>query len=65
MVKGPVYPNASTPSTIKKGAPPVDCTTGCLFDILKDPHEIVDLAATLPAVKASLMARYVVLNATT
>jgi hypothetical protein len=41
-----------------------NCTTGCLFNILADPTEHVDLAAAMPAKVAELRARIAELNAT-
>lgn len=60
--QGPVYPNASTDH---KHEDPIDCTTGCVFDIIKDPTEHQELSESMPGVKAMLMARFAELNVTT
>ena len=39
------------------------CPRGCLFDVIADPSETVDLSAALPAVVASLAARLAALRA--
>ena len=41
--QGPVYPNASTNKKDQKNPATVDCVSGCVFDILKDPTEQTDL----------------------
>ena len=43
-------------------APPVllgkvDCSAGCLYDVVADPSERVELSAARPAVKRALLAR--------
>lgn len=48
---GPVYPNGS----INENAAP--CTAGCVYDIIADPAERVNLKATLPALWASMLAK--------
>ena len=51
---GPEYPNGTKPAPIS-----TDCgASGCLFDVVGDPSEYVDLAATLPDVLANLTARW-------
>lgn len=58
---GPVYPNASSP-----GASPdvwVDCGDGCVFDLVADEFEAVDLAPARPDLVAALGARLTTLTA--
>ncbi|KAH8053087.1 sulfuric ester hydrolase [Aureococcus anophagefferens] len=51
---GPEYPNGTKPAPIS-----TDCgASGCLFDVVGDPSEYVDLAAELPDVLANLTARW-------
>ena len=53
--QGPVYPNTSSvqnPPQLQCGDPP-----GCLFNVLRDPHETLDVAAEEPAHVAALRAR--------
>lgn len=35
----------------------MNCSAGCLYDIIADPEELYDLASKLPAVKASMLGR--------
>ena len=55
--EGPTFPNASSaardPYALHLACP----ATGCLFDLLADPHETVDVAAAHPGVAAQLRAR--------
>ena len=53
--QGPQYPNGS--STWDTHATEINCTSGCLFDIIADPTEHHDLASELPAVVASMRQR--------
>jgi len=55
------YPNASTNHSVEKT---VDCGQGCIFDIVQDPSEYVDLAATMPAKLAELQGLWQKRNAT-
>ena len=41
----------------------VNCTAGCLYDVVADPTETHELSAERPADKAALMARFVELAA--
>jgi arylsulfatase A-like enzyme len=56
---GPYYPNATTKwndTAYNCGIPPNN-GTGCLFNILSDPTEHVDLASTSPDIVAAMLAR--------
>jgi len=55
------YPNASTNHSVEET---VDCGQGCIFDIVQDPSEYVDLAATMPAKLAELQGLWQKRNAT-
>jgi len=54
---GPNYPNASSPASPVDPGPSLNCSQGCLFDIIADPTEHNDVATQHPAVVASLTAR--------
>jgi arylsulfatase I/J len=54
---GPQFPNASSPKSPVEGVE-LDCSKGCLFDVVNDPTEHTDLAASMPAKVAELMADY-------
>jgi hypothetical protein len=68
--QGPHYPNASSPS----GCPTYDCgypsapspegRAGCLFDIINDPTQQVDLAATRPQVVKTMYTRLLEVQST-
>ena len=52
---GPLYPNATTPLPGRDaGAVRMNCSAGCLFDVVTDPEERHDLAPTTPALVAQL-----------
>ncbi len=56
---GQVYPNASSqraaaPPALACGDPATGTGLGCLFNILTDPHETVNVAAALPGTVAEL-----------
>ena len=54
--QGPVYPNASSPAS-DPSAVALNCSASpCLFDVVADPTEHVDLAALRPDVVARLQA---------
>ena len=57
--QGPFYPNATT----SWNNTPVDCGSGCLFDVFADPGEHVDLAAARPGDLAEMQARLAELQA--
>lgn len=57
----PNYPNASTDHSKEKT---VDCGAGCLFNIIDDPSEYTDLAASMPEKLAELQALWQKRNAT-
>ena len=50
---GPLHPNASSAWDSYNDV--LDCRTGCLFDVLADPSERHDLAATMPAKRDELL----------
>ena len=54
--QGPVYPNSTSPDN-DPSEQSIDCTNGCLFDVVNDPTEHVDLASSLPEVVAAMTAR--------
>lgn len=54
---GPQYPNASSPASPVDPGPTMDCKQGCLFDVLNDPTEHVDIAAQHPGIVTSMTAR--------
>jgi arylsulfatase B len=60
---GEIYPNAS--STAPNASPDiwVDCGNGCLYDLVADETESVDLAASQPQLVVQLSARLDVLEA--
>jgi hypothetical protein len=56
---GQVYPNASSqrataPPALACGNPATGTGLGCLFNILTDPYETVNVAAALPGTVAEL-----------
>jgi arylsulfatase A-like enzyme len=62
---GPTYPNTTGPQpTFVPLGWDFDCGAGCLFDIMLDPNEHVDLASSQPAVLASMQQLLASLNAT-
>jgi arylsulfatase I/J len=59
--QGPSYPNASSERDVRP--PPLECGdplegtgSGCLFNILRDPHEVVNAAASNPSIVSELRA---------
>jgi hypothetical protein len=51
LLPGPHMPNgSSTPPTLA-------CDPGCVFDVDSDPNEHVDLAASMPGLLQSLLAK--------
>jgi len=55
---GAVYPNASSPGRPVDPGPTLACgQAGCLFDVVADPTEHVDVAGAHPDVVAALKAR--------
>ena len=54
---GPVYPNSSSPANDPYSVGLTCGPDGCLFDVVADPTEHVDLAASMPAKVAELKAR--------
>lgn len=60
--QAPRYPNATTNHSAER---PFDCgSKGCLFDVISDPSEYEDLAATMPDKLRSMMATFVARNRT-
>jgi arylsulfatase B len=59
---GPNYPNASSPASPVDPGPSLNCSQGCLFDVVADPTEHNDVAAQHPAIVAALTARLVELR---
>jgi len=59
---GPQYPNAS--SKASEWATTADCTHGCLYDLITDPGEHLDIAQHNPQLVAQLKARIATINAT-
>lgn len=55
--QGVIYPNASTTHDKQVEAACSCGASGCLFDIMADPGERIDLAAAMPTVAAQLRAR--------
>ena len=53
--EGPVYPNASSPA--RSPYVNLECKSGCLFDVVADPTEQTDLAASRPDIVAAMTAR--------
>ena len=52
---GPVYPNNTQPEGLDGVQ---DCgTSGCLYDIRRDPHEHTDLAQSEPEVLSRMQAK--------
>ena len=60
--QGPQYPNGT--SRWDTHATWINCTTGCLFNIIDDPTEHNDLAAKLPHIVDTLLARLQQVQAT-
>lgn len=54
---GERFPNSSSPSHPVEGAI-LHCPNGCLFDVVKDPTEHNDLAASMPDKVAELQSEY-------
>jgi arylsulfatase I/J len=59
---GPNYPNSSSVNNPVDPGPKLLCPTGCLFDVVADITEHVDVAAQHPDVVASMTARLKVLS---
>jgi hypothetical protein len=57
FVTGPYFPNISTPSSIPSPTLHCHASGGCLFDLITDPNESADLAATQPKVVARMRAQ--------
>jgi len=53
---GPSYPNASSAGHDPSGTV-LDCKDGCLFDVVNDPTEHTDIAASNPTIVNELSAR--------
>jgi arylsulfatase A-like enzyme len=54
--QGPTYPNTTTPFN-NPASVNLDCTTGCLFNLIEDPNETNNIAAENPSLVQSMHER--------
>jgi len=54
---GPNYPNSTSPANPVDPGPTIKCPTGCLFDVVADPTEHEDIAASHPDIVTAMKQR--------